>query len=433
MPAEPQESPDRRPAPHEPARPAPRRPAPERRSFGHQLEEIRRVILNFAFLCIVGLLAYTAVRLLSENNAVVEPLGLPKAIKDLGYSEDAAALAVTSNLQKLKEQAQSGDNLIIVKARAEEQDIEVPVGEVNVTSFIRLLRQIIGLPQKRITGDIVCPTDVCNTKSLELRLRILDGVNPPKLLAPVTGENPDALLKKGAEAVLRETDPLSLALVLYGDNPSTNQRRSEAIAIANEMIANGDANSFAAHNLVGIGIIDSGATEEAPLNEALQHFEAAIALKPDYPLPYINKGLALRRLGHLEEAIAAIDKSFALGAQEPAAYLNKAVSLKALGKLDDAIATLKDGAKTFPDNADILTTLGGVQVDKGQTDDAIKTLNDALQSVAANPGASFNLGMAYRAKGEKEKAAAAFQDYLKFAPEAEDKVMVEGWIADLQK
>jgi hypothetical protein len=308
--------------------------------LGHQLEELRRVILNFAFLCIVGVLGYAAVVLLSENNAVVEPLGLPKVIKELGYSEDAAALTLTNAMLDVRKQAQSGDNLVMVKSRVEEQDIEVPVGEVNVTSLIRLLRQVLGLPQKRITGEVICPSDVCNTKTLELRLRILDGINPPVLLKPVTAATPDELLLKGAEAVLRETDPLSLAIVLYGEGSAPSPRRSEAITIAKEMIDRGDPNSFAAHNLVGIDILDSGTREEGPLNEALQHFAAATEMKPDYVLPYINRALALRRLGHYDEAIAEVDKTFARGTHEPAAFINKAGAQAELGKWEDATKTL---------------------------------------------------------------------------------------------
>ncbi|MFO1034198.1 MAG: hypothetical protein U1E15_09055 [Hyphomicrobiales bacterium] len=184
-----------RPDPHL-APPAPRLPPHEAPLIGHQLEELRRVILNFAFLCIVGLLAYTAVRLLSENNAVVEPLGLPKAIKELGYSEDAAALTMTSAMRNIKERAQSGDGLIIVKARAEEQDIEVPVGEVNVTSFIRLLRQVIGLPQKRIAVISSAQPMSAPPSRWNCACR-MDSINAPVLLKPIAGTSPDDPVPEG--------------------------------------------------------------------------------------------------------------------------------------------------------------------------------------------------------------------------------------------
>ncbi|MFO1034197.1 MAG: hypothetical protein U1E15_09050 [Hyphomicrobiales bacterium] len=74
------------------------------------------------------------------------------------------------------------------------------------------------------------------------------------------------LFQKGAEAILRETDPLSLALVLYGESGEAAPRRAEAIAIANDIVANGGENVPSAENLLGINILDSGTTEEGPLN-----------------------------------------------------------------------------------------------------------------------------------------------------------------------
>ncbi len=59
-------------------------------------------------------------------------------------------------------------------------------------------------------------------------------------------------------------------------------------------------------------------------DEALQHFEQAVALEPHSPEALIKKGAALERLQRIDEAIAAYDRAIAADASLATAYLFKA-------------------------------------------------------------------------------------------------------------
>ncbi len=70
--------------------------------------------------------------------------------------------------------------------------------------------------------------------------------------------------------------------------------------------------------------------------EALQAFDIAIALKRDFHEAWYNKGVAHGKLGKYEEALQAYDKAIALKPDYPQAWYNKGVALKLLGKEDEA-------------------------------------------------------------------------------------------------
>jgi hypothetical protein len=195
---------------------------------GHHLDEVRKIILNLAFLGVVGLLVFAAAKVLRSDDLMIDAIGLPKNIKDLGYTEDGAALILSDNIRQIAEAAKSDGNLFHIKTNFDEQDITVPVEGLSFGSIHRLLRQTLGLPQNRLIGDFVCTNEPCSTANLELRLRTLEGVGAPKPLATIRGAGPDAILQAAAERYMQDKTPMALSLSLY-ERP---ERREEALSLA---------------------------------------------------------------------------------------------------------------------------------------------------------------------------------------------------------
>ena len=52
--------------------------------------------------------------------------------------------------------------------------------------------------------------------------------------------------------------------------------------------------------------------EQGKLEEAIEAYNKALAIKPDYAEAYYNMGIALQEQGKLEEAIEAYNKSLAI-------------------------------------------------------------------------------------------------------------------------
>ena len=61
--------------------------------------------------------------------------------------------------------------------------------------------------------------------------------------------------------------------------------------------------------------------EQGKLEEAIEAYNKALAIKPDYAEAYNNMGIALKEQGKLEEAIEAYNKALAIKPDYAEAYL----------------------------------------------------------------------------------------------------------------
>jgi serine/threonine protein kinase/Tfp pilus assembly protein PilF len=182
------------------------------------------------------------------------------------------------------------------------------------------------------------------------------------------------------------------------------------------------------------------------LDEALGHFRAALALRPESPGVHLNFGNALREIGRLDEAIAAyrqavrLKKDYAeahnnLGAalevrgrhvealaelrealrirpDFPRAYFNLGHTLRAMGRLDEAIAAYREGLSR-QDLPEVRRFLARALYDKGRHNEAITEYHQALK---LNPGyqpAHNGLGLALRATGRTDDALIAFREAVR--------------------
>ena len=62
--------------------------------------------------------------------------------------------------------------------------------------------------------------------------------------------------------------------------------------------------------------------EQGKLEEAIEAYNKALAIKPDYAEAYNNMGNALKEQGKLEEAIEAYNKALAIKPDYADAYYN---------------------------------------------------------------------------------------------------------------
>lgn len=143
------------------------------------LEEFRKATVNVVFAGIVGLLLLTAIKVINADELAIDPISLPKAMKDMGYTEEGVALELSDNMLKIFNDVQLSRRQFNVKAKIDEGDFTVPVAGLSFTSAIRLARQIAGFPQRHISGELLCLSEPCQPATMQLRLRLMDGVHPP--------------------------------------------------------------------------------------------------------------------------------------------------------------------------------------------------------------------------------------------------------------
>ena len=91
--------------------------------------------------------------------------------------------------------------------------------------------------------------------------------------------------------------------------------------------------------------------EQGKLEEAIEAYNKALAIKPDYAQAYYNLGNALHEQGKLEEAIEAYNKALAIKPDYAQAYYNMGITLQEQGKLEEAIEAYNKSLAIKPDYA----------------------------------------------------------------------------------
>jgi len=118
----------------------------------------------------------------------------------------------------------------------------------------------------------------------------------------------------------------------------------------------------------GLGLLDA----------AIEAFNKAVSIKPDYAEAYYNMGKVLTDQGKLEEAIEAYNKALTIKPDYADAYNNMGNALKDKGKLEEALEAYKKALAIKPDFAEVYDNMGSALNDQGKREDAIKAHNKAL-------------------------------------------------------
>lgn len=153
-------------------------------------------------------------------------------------------------------------------------------------------------------------------------------------------------------------------------------------------------------------------------NETL--WSDTLAKNPDCWLADNNFGAILFERGQVDEAMAHYQKALALNPRYADALTNLGVVLARKGQLDGAIVEYREALKIYPTYYKALNNLGNALLHKGQIDDAMVQYQKAL---AINPDLAevhCNLGVALFEKGQNDDAITQFQKALDLNPDYVD-------------
>ena len=155
-----------------------------------------------------------------------------------------------------------------------------------------------------------------------------------------------------------------------------------------------DPQSSIAENNLGVVRAD-----QSKLAEAIEHYQRALQMRPDYADAYFNLGNALFQQGKLAEASDHYRQALAIKRDHARAHNNWGVVLARQGKLAEAGDHFQAALHIGPDNADAHTNLGNALFQQGKLAEASDHFRQALRLKPDHAAAQSGLVQAQRGLG----------------------------------
>lgn len=261
------------------------------------LERLTTIVLKLGTLLLVCFFLIFFLRLFRDQGYVIQSVSVPKQLMEQGYTGEVVALRIQDELAALKELAVTV-RVDSLQLKGDQQDIDLSVLGVGLSlrTLAFQLREALGRENKTVRGEITRIGD-----RFEAQVR-MTGYNKIDAAADVENGNESAalqsLFRQIAEGVLYETDPYRLALV-----QRTEGRYAEAVATIRYYLKTREDEAHWAYLCWG-SLLRTQGDEQG----AVDKFNRAIALKPDFSLPYVNLAWAYNALDQPLESIQAMKK-----------------------------------------------------------------------------------------------------------------------------
>ncbi|SHN89230.1 tetratricopeptide repeat protein [bacterium endosymbiont of Bathymodiolus sp. 5 South] len=152
--------------------------------------------------------------------------------------------------------------------------------------------------------------------------------------------------------------------------------------------------------LIGYSNLGYSYAMEGNYKKAIDAFEKAIKIKPDYHVAYYNKGKNYRKLKEYQNAIDAFEKAIKIKPDFHEAYYNKGAAYGELKKYQEAINAYKETIKIKPN---FHVAYHGIGV--------------AYNKKAIDAKAYYNMGKIYHKLKKYKNAINAFEKAIKINPD----------------
>ncbi|MGD0016050.1 MAG: tetratricopeptide repeat protein [Verrucomicrobiia bacterium] len=128
------------------------------------------------------------------------------------------------------------------------------------------------------------------------------------------------------------------------------------------------------HNGLGNTLLRSG-----KVTEAMQHYEQALRLNPDYPEAHYNLGFALAQAGKVQEAIEHYEQALRIKPDYADVHNSLGIALAHAGRMQEAIGHWEQALRFKPDLAEAHYNLGFALELEGKLKDAIGHYKQVLR------------------------------------------------------
>jgi protein O-GlcNAc transferase len=157
--------------------------------------------------------------------------------------------------------------------------------------------------------------------------------------------------------------------------------------------------------------------ERGQTDRALFLFRRAAHLDASWSSPHVNLGAVLVRMSMAERAAAAFDRALALDPENPTAYENRGLLRKEQGDLEGARSDLAHAVRLAPQARSAALALAAVLRALDEPRAAAAVLTEAIEHAADDVALWCELGVALADAGDRDGAEACWRRILQFVPD----------------
>ncbi|MEN9373880.1 MAG: hypothetical protein RIR79_1432 [Pseudomonadota bacterium] len=144
------------------------------------------------------------------------------------------------------------------------------------------------------------------------------------------------------------------------------------------------------------------------LDEALLSYEYAIKLKPDFAEAYNNHGNLLKSQGKLQEAVLSYERAISLNPNFAMAHNSYGAVLKELNRFEEALLHYHRAIELLPNYAEAYYNRGFVQQQLNHFEDALGSYNHAIQLKKDDAETYYNRGFVQQKLNHFEDALESY-------------------------
>lgn len=151
-------------------------------------------------------------------------------------------------------------------------------------------------------------------------------------------------------------------------------------------------------------------------DEAIEQYQRAIAIKPDWAAGHFNLGKALHARRRSAEAVPVLQRSLQLQADNPQLHLTLGSAFLSIGQFREAVEHLRHAQRSLPATADLHRALGLALSRESRTAEALVEFQAALALDPNSAQAHNDVGVALAVQGDLQAAIVQFERALSFNP-----------------
>jgi tetratricopeptide (TPR) repeat protein len=170
------------------------------------------------------------------------------------------------------------------------------------------------------------------------------------------------------------------------------------------------SNNYLAHYGLGVALAEDGKTKQA-----IEHYKAALSLKPDFTDVRFNLAKALAEQGKIRQAIPHYNEVLKSKPGDPDVYNSLGLALAEHGDLAQAVRVYRSGLGFNPKNAHLHSNLGVALLQQGQLDKAFNELQVALDLLPVSETHN-NMGMLLASQDKLVEAIKHYNKAIRLDP-----------------